>query len=119
MVRGTKQFMVALVMVILDLHGLTEVQDGQDREDEGLDRPDEQVEGLPDRVGRPHDVRREQRDQRDQDAAGEDVAEKSQRQRDWLGQLLDDVDRRQERHVALEHGEGCPTTPRRQMPATW
>jgi hypothetical protein len=42
------------------------------------------------------------RDQRDHDAAGEDVAEESQRQRDRLGDLLDEVDRRQEGDVALE-----------------
>src|ERR1700753_1879861 len=72
------QFMAVSVVMILDLHGLTEVQDGQDREDERLDGADEHGGGFPDRVGRPHDVRREERDQRDQDATGEDVAEKSQ-----------------------------------------
>jgi hypothetical protein len=38
-------------MILVQLHGLAEVQDGQNREDEGLDRPDEQVERFPDRVG--------------------------------------------------------------------
>src|SRR6202020_385387 len=70
MLCGSKRFMVASVMVILELHGLAEVQDGQNRENERLDCADEQVERLPDRVGRPHDVGREKCDQRDPDAAG-------------------------------------------------
>src|SRR5262245_48776441 len=37
-----------------------EVQNGQEREDERLDQADEQVEELPDRVGRPQDERRKQ-----------------------------------------------------------
>src|SRR3984885_6720830 len=37
MMCGSGQFMVVSVVMILDLHGLTEVQDGQNREDEGLD----------------------------------------------------------------------------------
>ena len=53
-------------------------------------------------LGSPLDVPGEHRDQRHQDAAGEDVAEESQCQRDRLGDLLDDVDRRQERDVALD-----------------
>src|SRR6478735_4985730 len=91
-----------LAMVLIKFHGLAEIQDRQQSEDEGLDGADEKVEALPDRVGRPQDPWREQRDQRDQDAAGEDVAEKSQRQRDRLGDLLDEVDRRHQRDVALE-----------------
>ena len=42
----------------------------------------------------------------DHDAAGEDVAEESQRQRDRLGDLLDDVDRRQEGDVTLGDLDG-------------
>src|SRR6201987_374766 len=101
-VRGPGQFVAVLVMILVQLHGLAEVQDGQNREDEGLDRPDEQVERFPDRVGQPHDVRREERDQCDQDAAGKNIAEKSERQRDRLGYFFDQVDRRQEGHVSLE-----------------
>src|ERR1700677_1788850 len=78
MVRGSGQFVAFSVMMVLHLHRLAEVQDGQDREDERLDRADEQIERFPDRVGQPHDVWREERDQRHQDAAGEDVAEKSE-----------------------------------------
>src|SRR6201999_641351 len=83
-----------LVVVVVEFHRLAEVQDGQQREDERLDGADEKVEALPDRVGRPHDPRREQGDQCDQDAAGEDIAEESQGQRYRLGDLLDEVDRR-------------------------
>src|SRR6185312_9583139 len=96
------------VVMLIEFHGLTEVQNRQQREDERLDRADEQVEALPDRVRQPQDVRREQRDQRDQDAAGEDVAKQSERQRDRLGQLLDDVDRREEGDVALQHLDRVP-----------
>src|SRR5690242_9666915 len=95
-------------MVLFELHRLAEVQDRQQREDERLDRADEQVEALPDRVRQPQDVRREQRDQRDQDAAGEDVAKESERQRDRLGELLDEVDGRQERDVPLEQLHRVP-----------
>ena len=77
MVRGSGQSPAISVMILLHLHGLAEIQDGQNREDEGLDRPDEQVERFPDRVGQPHDVRREERDQCDQDAAGKNIAEES------------------------------------------
>src|SRR6202012_4066968 len=105
LVRGSGQRVAVLVMVVFDLHGLAEIQDGQDREDEGLDRADEQVERFPDRVGRPHDVRREQRDQGDQDAARGGIAEETRRQRDRLGELFNEVDRRQESYVAFEHRE--------------
>src|ERR1700755_1259319 len=66
------------VVVLVQFHRLAEVQNRQQREDERLNRADEQIEALPDRVGRPHDPRREKSDQRDQDAAGEDVAEESE-----------------------------------------
>src|SRR4051812_12311553 len=46
-----------LVMVLFELHGLAEVQDRQQRENECLDRADEQVERFPDRIRQPHDVR--------------------------------------------------------------
>src|SRR5215475_10223900 len=72
-----------------------EVEHGQQREDERLDGTDEQVEELPDGGRRPEDVRREQRDQRNHDHAGEDVAEESQGQRDRPRDLLDEVDREQ------------------------
>src|ERR1700710_1575693 len=47
------------VMLFVEFHRLAEVQDRQQGEDERLDGADEQVEALPDRVGRPHDPRRE------------------------------------------------------------
>src|ERR1700739_1442124 len=50
-VRGPGQFVAVSVMILVHLHSLAEVQDGQNREDEGLDRPHEQVERFPDRVG--------------------------------------------------------------------
>src|SRR5690625_4463196 len=39
-----------VVCVVFHLHRLREVQDGQQREDERLEQPDEQVECLPNRV---------------------------------------------------------------------
>ena len=48
-------------------------------------------------LGAQSDVERDQPDQREHDAAGEDVAEESQRQRDRLDQLLEDVEREQHR----------------------
>src|SRR5215475_2043767 len=95
-------------MVLFELHRLAEVQDRQQREDERLDGADEQIEALPDSVRQPQDVRREQRNQRNQDAARKDVAKESERQRDRLGQLLDEVDRREERDVALEQLHRVP-----------
>src|ERR1700757_2741799 len=102
MVRGSGQSLAISVMILLQLHGLAEVQDGQDGEYEGLNSSDEQIERFPNRVGRPHNPRGEERDQGHQDAAGEDVAEKTEGQRDRLGKFFDQVDRRQERHVTLE-----------------
>src|ERR1700739_4309836 len=93
------------LVMLLKLHRLAEVKNRQQRKNERLDGPDEEVETLPDRVGQPHDPPGEQRDQRDQDRTGENVAEKSEGQRDRLGNLLDEVDRRQECDVALEHRE--------------
>src|SRR5215475_13931450 len=72
-----------------------EVEHGQQREDERLDRADEQVEELPHGGGGPQDVGREQRDQGNHDRAGEDVAEKTEGQRDRPGDLFDQVDREQ------------------------
>src|ERR1700742_1882678 len=80
---------VGLVVFIVEFHRLAEVQDCQQREDERLDRTDEQIEAIPHGVGQPEYPRRKQCDQGDEDAAGEDVAEKPERQRDRLGQFLD------------------------------
>src|SRR6202042_2580210 len=92
-----------LVVFVFELHRLAEVQDRQQREDECLNRTDEQVEGLPDRIGRPQDVGRKQRDQADQDATRENVAKESERQRDRLGEFFHQVDRREYGDVPLEY----------------
>src|SRR6478672_12830067 len=90
---------VGLVLLVLTVAGArhAEVQYGQQREDERLDTADEHVEQLPDQVRQPGGVERDQADQGEHDAAGEDVAEESQRQRDRLGELLEDVQREQHR----------------------
>ena len=45
-----------MAVFVVQFHGLTEVQDRQQREDEGLDQADEEVERLPDGVGCPLEV---------------------------------------------------------------
>src|SRR5207248_7659280 len=71
-----------------------EVDDGQQHEYEGLNRPDEKhVKRLPkDERDRRHE-NRQKREQVDHQQSREDVAEQPQGQRDGLGELLDDVDR--------------------------
>src|ERR1700722_13978840 len=78
-------------------HAHAEVHDGQEGEDEGLDRADEQlVERLPHEQADPRRVGRDQRhDHHDHQHAREDVAEEPEREGDRLGDLLDDVDRGQ------------------------
>src|SRR3954451_1133348 len=105
---------LVLVLVVVPA-GHPEVEDGQQREDEGLDRADEHVEELPDDVedaaedathGDPADLPRDQRtDERQHDAAREDVAEEPQRQGDRLDELLEDIQREEDRiglHEVLE-----------------
>src|SRR3954451_19304550 len=93
----------SLVVVVAGA-GHAEVEDGQQGEDEGLQSSQEQgVEQLPDDVeddgeeAPERDVGRRQlhqrADQGDHDAAGEDVAEESQGQRDRLQQVLEDLQR--------------------------
>src|SRR3954471_5348507 len=83
-----------------------EVQDGQERVDERLDRGDQAgVEQPPEEVGEPverEQVERQQSDDREHDAAGEDVAEESQRERQRVHDLLEDDDRPPDRGL---HGE--------------
>ena len=50
-------FGMTLVITVVQLHRLTEVQDGQQGENEGLDQADEQVEELPERLERGPAVR--------------------------------------------------------------
>src|SRR3954453_341591 len=52
-----------LVVAVPGTPGHREVEDGQQREDEGLDAADGHVEELPEDVGCPQDVGREQSDQ--------------------------------------------------------
>src|ERR1700736_1740088 len=89
-----------------------EIDDGEQREDERLNRTDQEVEELdPDRgdrrdhrdVHRPyHDVRRDDRgDHEQQQFAGQDVERQAHREHDRASDLLDQVDREQ-KHVRLE-----------------
>src|SRR3954447_16400757 len=76
--------------------GEAEVEDGQERVDERLDRRDEpRVEDAPDEVGgaveREH-VEGQQRDDCEHDPAGEDVAEQTQGQRERVDDLLEQQD---------------------------
>src|SRR3954468_17749900 len=108
LVRGlvpTLALVVRLVVVVVLATGHAEVEDGQQREDERLDRADEHVEQLPDDVEEASeyaadrdaaDLPGDQRaDESEHDGAGEDVAEEPQRQGDRLDELLEDVERRQ------------------------
>src|ERR1017187_1706856 len=83
--------------MLLGTHAHAEVHDGEQAEDEGLNGADKElVEGLPDGQADPRQVRRDQGDDhRDHQHAGEDVAEKSEGHGDGLGDLFNDVDRRQ------------------------
>src|SRR3954453_14507275 len=76
--------------------GEAEVEDGQERVDEGLDRRDEaRVEDSPDEVGSAierEQVERQQRDDGEHDAAGEDVAEETEGQRERVDDLLEQED---------------------------
>src|SRR3954447_23717375 len=76
--------------------GEAEVEDGQERVDEGLDRRDEaRVEDSPDEVAgavQREQVERQQTDHRQHDRAGEDVAEEPQRQRERVDDLLEQQD---------------------------
>src|SRR3954463_5713540 len=87
----------------------SEVEDGQEGVDERLDRGDEaRVEDAPDEVGEPverEQVGRKKRDHREHDAAGEDVAEKSQGQRERVDDLLQQQDRAPQRRL-----DGEPVT---------
>src|ERR1039458_6012581 len=69
-----------------------EIEQGEQGEDERLDRADEQaVEQLPDDVhhwDRQDELRREVGDQDEHDASGEDVAEEPEGERQRLGDLL-------------------------------
>src|SRR3954468_16606183 len=84
----------------------SEVEDGQERVDERLDRGDQAgVEQSPEEVGEPverEQVERQQCDDGEHDAAGEDVAEESQRERQRVDDLLEDDDGPTDRRL---HGE--------------
>src|SRR3954452_11156253 len=76
--------------LVLAAHRLSEVDQGEQGEDQRLDDTDEHVEELPDRVGQPQDVGGHQRDDGDHDPAREDVAEEPQGQRRGTRQVLRD-----------------------------
>src|SRR5579871_1630286 len=101
-----------------------DVHDREQREDQCLDRADEEgVERLPHEAPEPggdraHDgVAHDDRDHDDHERAGEQVPEESERERDRLGDLLDDVDRRHERQRLREVPEVAsePSGPERQV----
>src|SRR3954470_5955654 len=79
--------------VALLVYGETEIDDGEQGKDQRLDAADEHVEELPDGVRQPKHVRREQPDQRDHQATGEQVAEQPQREREALRDLSEPADR--------------------------
>src|SRR5690349_21266827 len=84
--------------LVLAAHRLTEVDQGEQGEDQRLDHPDEHVEELPDRIGQPQDVGGHQRDDGHHDPAGEDVAEEPQGERGRTRKVLrDELDRGEER----------------------
>src|SRR3954464_9433602 len=86
--------------------GKTEVEDGEERIDERLNRRDEAgVEKAPAPVGEAverEQIERQQCDDGEHDAAGEDVAEESQGQRQRVDELLENEDRAPNRGL---HGE--------------
>src|SRR3954451_10817749 len=91
-VVGSGHVVVVLVVGVTGAGGHAEVEDGQQGEDERLDGADGHVEELPDdgeddgqdtaHRSRPERPGGQGADQRQQDAAGEDVAEESQGQGD-------------------------------------
>src|SRR6195952_1663072 len=88
------------LVALLAHGGGEELHDGEQREEQRLDGADEEVEELPRGVREPEAPPRDERDHRDHDRAREDVAEQSQRERDRLGDLFDDV-QRGERDIGL------------------
>src|SRR3954447_5168745 len=80
-------------LVFLLLQREAEVQDREQGEDEGLDRPDDQVETLPQAVREPQQPGGDQPDDGEHHAAGEDVAEESQGEGERLDDLADDLQR--------------------------
>src|SRR4051794_24079297 len=79
--------------VALLVYGKAEIDDREQGKDQRLDAADEHVEKFPDRVRQPKHVRREQPDQRDHQATGEQVAEQSKRERKRLRDLFDGTER--------------------------
>src|SRR6202158_4964338 len=112
------------------LAGHSEVDDRQQHEDERLDEPDEDdIKRLPhneqgcadDRPANRADGRQRQGtetgDETDHHAAGEDVAEKPERQRDWFDQLLENVERRENDPRRQRKLERLREAPQESLPA--
>src|SRR3954451_23924254 len=97
LLRGREVGRVSRKLVLFG-GGEAEVEDGQERVDEGLDRRDEAgVEDAPDEVAETverEQVEGQQPDHRQHDRAGEDVAEEPQRQRERVDDLLQQQDER-------------------------
>src|SRR5215203_7163298 len=54
--------LLVVVLVVVPGTGHREVEDGEQREDERLDHRDDAAEGLPQHIGGPHHIDRDQRD---------------------------------------------------------
>src|SRR3954465_6467248 len=95
LLRGREVGQVSRKLVLLG-GGEAEVEDGQERVDECLDRRDQSgVEQPPQEVAEAverEQVERQKCDDREHDRAGEDVAEESERQRERVDELLEDDD---------------------------
>src|SRR5579863_8628461 len=86
---------VLLFVLLLVARRHVEVDDREQHEDVRLDQANREVERLPDHLEGADRLGGERRHDDDDQTAGEEVAEESKRQRDRLGDLFDEVDRRQ------------------------
>src|SRR5213082_3100562 len=78
-------------MFFFDSSSNRDVRDRQDGEDKSLHGPDEKAEQRPGRPGQPrHPARDQHDDQGQQKLADKNVEVEPERERDWLGKLIDD-----------------------------
>src|SRR5580704_11159707 len=89
-------FLYLLLLVLFLVAGRhIEVDDREQHEDVRLDQPDGEVEGLPYDLERTERLRRQGRHDDDDQTTGKEIAEETERQGDRLGDLFNEVDRRQ------------------------
>src|ERR1700689_4871112 len=95
--RGLLLFLLLVLFLVLFLvaRGHVEVDDREQHEDVRLDQADGEIEGLPDDLEGAEGLGGEGGHDDDDESSGEEVAEESKCQRDGLGDLFDEVDRRQ------------------------